>query len=263
MKKVNLTGRTFGYWQVLREDFDRPANGHSKWICKCVCGKERSVDCQSLLRGASVSCGCIKPDKFIDGSDYINRVFGRLTVISLVDPIKDSDDKYRTAYLCHCSCGNDLIVSRHHLQNKSGRRSCGCLNDENRSKLGLSKRKLPPDLASGKVLYEKAYSDGNISFKDFCRISKLNCFYCDKEPSNSHNKYLHRDKWGKNSDFAKENGTFIYNGLDRIDSSRGHDLDNVVPCCFQCNRSKSDKSLDEFGEWICHVYCHWAKKYGV
>ena len=35
-------------------------------------------------------------------------------------------------------------------------------------------------------------------------------------------------------------------GLDRIDNERGYELDNVMPCCRQCNVSRSDYSQIEF-----------------
>lgn len=35
-------------------------------------------------------------------------------------------------------------------------------------------------------------------------------------------------------------------GLDRIDNSKGHTIDNVVPCCYECNTARSDNfSFDE------------------
>ena len=35
-------------------------------------------------------------------------------------------------------------------------------------------------------------------------------------------------------------------GLDRKDSSKGYSLDNIVPCCHDCNRKKKDKPYDQF-----------------
>ena len=35
-------------------------------------------------------------------------------------------------------------------------------------------------------------------------------------------------------------------GLDRKDSSKGYSRDNVVPCCWDCNRKKSSKTYDLF-----------------
>ena len=35
-------------------------------------------------------------------------------------------------------------------------------------------------------------------------------------------------------------------GCDRIDNSRPHTPDNVVPCCAECNKKRSSKSYEEF-----------------
>jgi len=46
------------------------------------------------------------------------------------------------------------------------------------------------------------------------------------------------------------------NGLDRVDSLKSYTLDNVVPCCTQCNLAKLDYSLDEFKKWVSACYNH-------
>ena len=35
-------------------------------------------------------------------------------------------------------------------------------------------------------------------------------------------------------------------GIDRIDNSKPHTIDNIVPCCTKCNRERGTKSFDEF-----------------
>jgi hypothetical protein len=35
-------------------------------------------------------------------------------------------------------------------------------------------------------------------------------------------------------------------GLDRKDNSKGYSRDNVVPCCFNCNRKKNNRPYDQF-----------------
>ena len=66
-RRKELTGQIFGKWTVLhfakREPDDR------FWLCKCTCGRERTVRQRNLLQGLSQSCGtCSKflPDGVYD-----------------------------------------------------------------------------------------------------------------------------------------------------------------------------------------------------
>lgn len=43
---------------------------------------------------------------------------------------------------------------------------------------------------------------------------------------------------------------FRYNGIDRVDNSKGYIAKNVVPCCHICNRAKNSMGYGEFIEWI-------------
>lgn len=86
----------------------------------------------------------------------------------------------------------------------------------------------------------KIYKDINFEFELLSFILTLECYYCGTKNSN-------RTKC--------KNGDIIFrNGLDRIDQSKGHTLDNIVPCCKQCNLSKGKRNRDEFLAWIKHVY---------
>ena len=49
---------------------------------------------------------------------------------------------------------------------------------------------------------------------------------------------------------------FRYNGVDRIDNSRGYEEGNVVPCCRQCNWSKRDLTTEQFLAWVLRVNKH-------
>lgn len=71
------------------------------------------------------------------------------------------------------------------------------------------------------------------------------CHYCGLEPSNR--KTTHRNGGRKN---RLRSGDFVYSGLDRVDNNKGYTIDNVVPCCKQCNRAKRDITLREFKMWI-------------
>ena len=76
----------------------------------------------------------------------------------------------------------------------------------------------------------------NIPYEKFLELSQQDCHYDASPPSN-----ICKSKHNKED--------FIYNGLDRIDSSKGYTLDNVVPCCAKCNRAKLDMSPEEFLDW--------------
>lgn len=51
------------------------------------------------------------------------------------------------------------------------------------------------------------------------------------------------------------------NGVDRVDSSRGYDKENIVPCCKICNRSKSDMSESDFIAWGLRLGDHLRAKF--
>lgn len=57
MRRLELTRRRFGRWRVIRLSPKR-SWGRARWICRCSCGKVRSVSGGALTSGASRSCGC-------------------------------------------------------------------------------------------------------------------------------------------------------------------------------------------------------------
>lgn len=51
-----------------------------------------------------------------------------------------------------------------------------------------------------------------------------------------------------------EEHEILYNGIDRIDNSKGYNLDNCVTCCTQCNTAKMQETEEDFKKWIIDVY---------
>ena len=60
---IDLTGKRFGRWLVLELLPDRTAKRGARWLCKCLCGKRKSVLPGSLTSGASSSCGCLQRER--------------------------------------------------------------------------------------------------------------------------------------------------------------------------------------------------------
>ena len=104
-KFKDLTGQTFGSWQVIKY------KGDQKWECKCECGKIKDVKTSSLLNKTSTNCGCK------NSVDLTGQQFGELTVIQKFD---------RSRYLCKCSCGNTTIVYGATTIRECKVKSCGC-----------------------------------------------------------------------------------------------------------------------------------------
>ncbi len=153
-------------------------------------------------------------------------------------------------YACLCDCGNITNTTGSRLANGTVQ-SCGCLKKEHTIQMGKN-RKGKSHLEKGESgknnlynQYKNKAKKRNLEFlltkEELIQISNKNCYYCGVSPSQIMNKKY-------------EIGSYIYNGIDRVNNSIGYTKDNCVPCCKQCNRSKSDLSLEEFYTWIKKVY---------
>lgn len=245
-KKIDLIGKKFGKLTILSKSDSIFGGITTKrywgaWNCKCDCGNYIKVKTVHLNRGQVKSCGCSKTEgkSALKSGDKINR----LTLLEFLS------GKWK----CLCDCGNIVTISTDKINN-GNTKSCGCLKSEisskNSEKLISGRRKFEPRIASARRVWKNTYSyrDKNcIEFEDFLKISQQNCFYCGVEP---HTRYNYFNTISSNSSQkAKNEGLFIYNGLDRIDSSKSHTLENVVSCCYNCNRAKNNRTSTDFLLW--------------
>ena len=172
-------------------------------------------------------------------NNLLNQIFGRLTVLSrAINPGTRKNDT--AAYWnCQCSCGT-LCVIRGYSLTTNKTKSCGCLKLEapHLPLLPQAQPKYDSHEASARQAWRNNNRYTDLSFEDFYRLSQLNCFYCNNEPS------LIKIKKRKNPE------PFLRNTLDRIDSLLGHTIDNVVPACLMCNVAKLDRSLQDFYIYI-------------
>jgi len=56
------TGLCFGRWKIVSDIQRRNKHRKHSVLCRCECGIEKEVALESLLRGVSKSCGCLKVD---------------------------------------------------------------------------------------------------------------------------------------------------------------------------------------------------------
>lgn len=60
-KTIDLAGKTFGKLTVLEKSVKSGKN--TSWLCRCVCGVEKSILAYNLTSGKSRSCGCVRGAK--------------------------------------------------------------------------------------------------------------------------------------------------------------------------------------------------------
>src|SRR5438093_11322473 len=105
---IDLTGRTFERLTVLQR---AATNKHGKctWVCRCKCGKVRTVVGGALRSGNTKSCGCWNIEvatKRLHFNNLTGRRFGRLLVLSRVHNSKDG----HAAWNCLCDCGTTWLA---------------------------------------------------------------------------------------------------------------------------------------------------------
>lgn len=67
---IDLTGRVVEKLTVLYKDTKKTSNGCNKWICRCVCGKEKSISSTALIRANVKSCGQCRAFGCVPGTQY-------------------------------------------------------------------------------------------------------------------------------------------------------------------------------------------------
>lgn len=181
--------------------------------------------------------------------------FNRYTVIEL-DKEKSNNKFWKIFWRCRCDCGSEKSVSSQAL--KSGTtKSCGCLHRERaKDRCGklFKKRVLQhPRIA---ILQQYKYRAKRfnrlfaIPEDVFFNLIEQKCYYCGSEPNNEA-----KTRPSKHH----ESKIYLYNGLDRVDTSRGYETDNVIPCCLICNFAKNDLTQKEFFNWIEKIHTNRKK----
>lgn len=171
--------------------------------------------------------------------DITGERFGLLTAL-----YPTSKREYRgVVWHCVCDCGTHKDVSRNSLV-MGNIKSCGCIHrfperEPIYKKVILSRLK------------ERSRKETRLPFEisdeDAYQLSQKPCYYCGREKQNK-------------TTYKPDNLVLEYNGLDRIDSTKGYIPGNVVPCCKRCNAAKNDMTADEFRDWVQRVFEHYIQQ---
>lgn len=212
---IDLTGIKFGKVTVL--EFSH-RNTKTYWNCVCDCGKKFIARGDYLKSSNTLAnCGCSSR------LDLTGKKFGKLTAISYAGANKYGQSVWR----CVCECNPNTVLEKTIIAtrlNNGYTQSCGCghgFEEGTASFNSLYKRYKNNAKRGGRTF--------QIDKQDFKHLTSQNCSYCDRKPA---------------SIIAEKNckGVYVYNGIDRVDNTKGYIPDNVVACCASCNISKKDVS---------------------
>lgn len=179
--------------------------------------------------------------------DLTEQRFGYLTVLSQHSSTRKGNHTV-IRWLCRCDCGTEKpVTSTDLIQGRS--KTCNgrtCL-----FALEVRQRNRGPRCSSLEQVFRsyrlRAKHKGNafeITSEEFDEIAQQNCYYCCVPPSNTSRR-------------GPQSKRYVYNGIDRIDSSKGYVRGNMRPCCWICNRMKNTLSAVEFLAHIKQIAaCH-------
>lgn len=171
--------------------------------------------------------------KKLKKEDLIGRENGILVCIDLVD-IVHKKNNWDYIVLAKCkNCGSIFKISWNNFR-ASSRKNCkscihcmGKMMEDSRTKeTGFTKHERLR-FATIKNGAKQRNLEFKLSDNELKTLMCEKCRYCGKE---------HAD------------------GIDRIDSSKGYTIDNVVPCCAICNRMKSNYPFDLFKSQVEKIY---------
>jgi len=110
----DLLGKKFNSLTIIK--YDNTIDNRAYWICKCDCGKEKSMCGSNVLYGKSKTCGCGKSKI----SDLSNLKFGRLYILGFSHMFNNM-----AYWFCKCDCGKEKTLPGTRLV-KGEIKSCGC-----------------------------------------------------------------------------------------------------------------------------------------
>lgn len=130
LRAEDLAGQRFGSLTALRRA-ENDGGNRARWVCRCDCGREVTVQAAQLKSGRTRSCGCMRHERAHNRLDLTGRRFGRLTALC---PAGKKGGAGKLYWHCRCDCGNEVDVMAGSLL-RGLTRSCGCLSREQGAKM--------------------------------------------------------------------------------------------------------------------------------
>jgi len=248
---VDKTGQRFGKLIVVRLAGMKPLRSGANltnWLCRCDCGTELEVDTAHLGRRAETGCGCGRKH---GPKDRTGERYGKLVALEYAGTktYRSGNPGTRQAmWLCQCDCGNQIVVASSNLH-KDRTRGCGCGRTGPRPTYRRRAGYAAGEAARKSVVKQYRYSakhrglECTLTEAELEMLVTSDCHYCGCPPS-----IVRRP--------SPSGGEFVFNGIDRMDSTLGYVAGNVVTCCITCNRAKHVMPYAQFVAWINNLVAY-------
>ena len=164
--------------------------------------------------------------------DLTDNVYGHLTVLKHVG----SDASRSALWLCRCMCGGEKELSARRLVHGNDT-SCGC-HGTTKESVAFS-----AVVESYKSAAKKRSYLWELTSEEAKHLFKQPCYYCNTVGSNTCTLRSTKHK-------------FPYNGIDRVDNTKGYTKENCVSCCKFCNRAKDIYTEEEYINYCKQVVKH-------
>lgn len=180
---------------------------------------------------------------------------GELTFVREADPYVWGDREYRRGIFICGGCDKEFEAS---LSNVRTGNTTRCRESANKL------LRLPEGEATVRDLYgtykwgaKRRDIEFDLDYETFRRLTQQPCTYCGQEPASVHrSNFEERERERERG----TNGSYTYNGVDRVDNDKGYCCENCITCCKQCNFSKSQLTVEEFLSWVEQVTDHQISK---
>ena len=194
----------------------------------------------------------------INTESFIGFKVGKLTVTKFLHTTdRKSGAGKHYHYECICDCGGFTRATKQNLVSSKKRGiNCACkqclsktISDKNKNKPPKWKDEIDKKVALIKSEYTtravKKQIEMGLTHEDFKTLCSTNCYYCG----------ISAKEFRVTDDKPKKGLMRLnFNGLDRVNSKKGYTLDNVVPCCEDCNKAKRNLEQNDFLNLIKQIY---------
>lgn len=150
-------------------------------------------------------------------------------------------------YSMKCKCGNPLKGGAAYIDTKLTRfNEIGYAGCRKCTEAYFSKEKA--DVLRYSIIHnrykfraKKIKKEFTLTNEQSLILFKSDCFYCGEEPKNGTYKNT-------------ETRNFLFQGIDRVDNTKGYTPENTVPCCRVCNYAKWTQTHEEYIERCTKIY---------